>query len=174
MLRSSIALTIALLTGAGSADAIATPAASAPTPATFSAAELDAYARGIAQEAALVRAARERGRAAKTPAERSAAAQQEWESATIAGGAQAAGLAVERYRAVRSAVHHVLQTLDFQGRIDGPQEIDVTNASPEMKRRLASDAFAELAPASATALRARLVEISKVYVAYMELTAVNG
>jgi hypothetical protein len=81
---------------------------------------------------------------------------------------------VARYRQVRATVNRVLQTLDFQGKIDGPQEIDAANASPELKQRLASDPFAELAPASAAALRARLDAVVQAYVGYMNLVAVNG
>jgi hypothetical protein len=58
-------------------------------PLAFTAADLEAYERGIAREAQLVVAARERGRAAKTPAERAKAAQAEWEDQTAVGGAQA-------------------------------------------------------------------------------------
>jgi hypothetical protein len=157
--------------------AVAAPSHAATEPAAppaFTAAELGGYERGIAREAALVRAARERGRAARTPAERGAAAQQEWEDATIPGGAAVAGMSAARYRQVRAAVHHVLQTLDFQGKIDGPQELDPSAASPEMKKRLAGDPFAELAPPSAAALRARLDRVVRAYVEYMNLTAING
>jgi hypothetical protein len=52
--------------------------------------------------------------------------------------------------------------------------MDMSAASPEMKKRLAGDPFAELAPASAAALKARLGSVSKAYIAYMELVAVNG
>ncbi|MGZ8379772.1 MAG: hypothetical protein ACXWZS_02445 [Gemmatirosa sp.] len=163
---------------AAAASAAPTAAASilgvAPAPFAFTAADLEAYARGIAREAELVQAARARGRAARTPAERGAAAQAEWEAATIAGGAQAAGLPVARYRQVRATLHRVLATLDFQGKIDGLQEMDVSAASPEMKRRLAGDPIAELAPASAAALRARMDRVVQAYVAYVTLVAVNG
>jgi hypothetical protein len=81
---------------------------------------------------------------------------------------------VARYRQVRETVHQVLSTLDFQGRIDGPQELSSSAASPQMKQRLASDPFAELAPASAAALRARMDRVVPAYVAYMTLVAVNG
>jgi hypothetical protein len=145
---------------------------SAPVP--FTAADLEAYERGIAREAQLVQAARERGRAARTPAERAAAAQAQWESATVSGGAQAAGMPAARYKPLRETLHRVLSTLDFQGKIDGPQEMDASAAGPEMKRRLAGDPFAELTPASAAALKARLASVAKAYVAYMELVAVNG
>lgn len=156
-----------------SADA---PAASATAhvPLAFTAADLEAYERGIAREAELVRAARERGAKAATPEERGAAAQAEWDDATIPGGAEAAGLPVARYRQLRETVHHVLQTLDFQGKIDGPQSLDTANAPAEMKARLASDPFAELAPASAAALRARLDSVARAYVGYMQLVALHG
>ena len=120
--------------------------ASASTTFAFTEADLKAYEKGLAQETALVRAAKVRGDNAKTPAERGKAAQDEWEDQTIPGGAQAAGLPVERYRNVRQAVNWVLETLDFQGKINGPLEIDVEHATPEMKQRLSSDPFGELLP----------------------------
>ena len=43
-----------------------------------------------------------------------------------------------------------------------------------MKQRLNSDPFAELAPASAAALRARMSWLLPVWVKYVELVAVNG
>jgi hypothetical protein len=159
---------------AAGVDASSATAASDAAPFALTDADLQAYERGITREAALVRAARERGRAAATPAERGAAAQAEWEDATIPGGAAAAGIPEARYRQVRTTVHQVLQTLDFQGKIDGPQEIDTTNAAPELRQRLASDPVAELAPASAAALRARMDAVVRAYVAYLTLTAVNG
>lgn len=177
-LRQGVLLALPALTAAAAA---AAPAAAttlvatlAPAPFAFTVADLEAYERGIAREAQLVLAARERGRSARTPAERGAAAQAEWDAATIPGGAQAAGIPVARYRQVRATLHHVLATLDFQGKIEGPQEIDASAASPEMRRRLASDPIAELAPASAAALRARMDRVVRAYVAYMDLVAVNG
>lgn len=176
MSRFLLALAAATLAAAAPRSAPAAPpvSAAAVTPFAFTAADLAAYERGIAREAQLVLAARERGRTAKTPAERGAAAQGEWEDATIPGGAQAAGLPLARYRQVRETLHRVLSTLDVQGKIDGPQEMDVPAASPEMKRRLAGDPIAELAPASQAALRARMDAVVKAYVAYMTLVAVNG
>ena len=53
-------------------------------------------------------------------------------------------------------------------------ELDTARASPEMKQRLSGDPFAELAPASATALRARLDALSTVWIEYMNLVAVAG
>ena len=178
-LRQGVLLALAAATAAPIAAATPAPVSrvapiAVAAPFAFTAADLAAYERGIAREAQLVLAARERGRTAKTPAERGAAAQGEWEDATIPGGAQAAGLPLARYRQVRETLHRVLSTLDFQGKIDGPQEMDVSAASPEMKRRLAGDPIAELAPASQAALKARMDAVVKAYVAYMTLVAVNG
>ncbi|HSS96557.1 MAG TPA: hypothetical protein VLK33_06000 [Terriglobales bacterium] len=140
----------------------------------FTEADIVAYEQGLTQEIALVRAARERGNNAKTSQDRAAAVQDEWEAATIPGGAQAAGLSIECYQKVRKAVNHVLETLDLQGKIDGPMEIDPEHVSAEMKQRLAKDAFGELLPTSAAALRLRMETLVPIWVRYMELTAVNG
>ena len=187
LLHVALTLTVAACAGGGeqavpdssaapAAAEASTPSSSAETaaPLAFTAADLEAYERGIMREAELVRAARARGAAATTPAERGAAAQAEWEDATIPGGAEAAGMPAARYRQLRSTVHRALQTLDFQGKIDGPQSLDTANAPAEMKARLTSDPFAELAPASAAALRARLDTVARAYVGYLSLTAVNG
>src|SRR5262249_11014388 len=140
----------------------------------FTESDVAAFEKGIAAETVLVRAAHERGRNAKTAEARVAAAQDEWEDHTIPGGAQAAGLSVEHYKKVRKAINHVLETLDFQGKIDGPLELDLEHASSEMKQRLNSDPFAELSPDSAAALRAHMNSLVPVWVKYMKLVAVNG
>ncbi len=150
------------------------PADAASAPFAFTAADLVALERGLARETEAVEAARARGRAAKTPAERGQAAQGEWEDQTIPEGARAAGIPLERYRKTRATVHQVLQTLDFQGKIDGPLEMDVSAASDEMKAQLRSDPMASLAPASAAALRARMGTVTAVWIRYMRLVAVNG
>ena len=136
--------------------------------------DLDAYQKGLATEIALVRAAQERGRNAKTSEDRAKAAEDEWEAQTIPGGAEASGLPFDRYRDVRKTVNKVFETLDFQGKIDGPLDIDAEHASAEMKTRLSGDPFSELAPASASALRAKMSKLMPVWVEYMKLTAVNG
>jgi hypothetical protein len=141
---------------------------------SFTESDLAAYEKGLAQEIVLVRAARERGNSAKTAQARAAAVQDEWEAATIPGGAEAAGLSIDRYQKVRKAVNRVLETLDFQGKINGPLEIDLEHATPEMKQRLSSDAFANLPPTSAAALRARMNSLAPIWVKYVELVAVNG
>lgn len=140
----------------------------------FTDADLDAYIRGMRKEVELVKAAKERGAAAKTPEERGAAAQAEFDVNTIPAAAQAIGVPVDRYQATRRTVNRVFETLDFQGKIAGPMEMDTARASPEMKARLASDPFTELPPASAISLRSRMEEASAVWIEYMNLVAVSG
>jgi hypothetical protein len=147
---------------AGSITTQSSAKATADLSFAFTEADVAAYEKGLGEEIALVRAAR------------ALAVQDEWEDHTIPGGAQAAGLSVDRYRKVRKAVNHVLETLDFQGKINGPLELDLEHAAPDMKQRLTSDPFAELAPASAAALRARMSSLVPVWVKYVELVAVNG
>ena len=143
-------------------------------PFEFTDADLDAYEKGMRKEIELVHAAKARGDSAKTPEERGAASQAAFESSTAPAAAQAVGAPVDRYQATRRTVNRVFETLDFQGKIPGPMEMDTARASPEMKQRLSADPFAELAPASATALRARLDTLSKVWIEYMNLVAVAG
>lgn len=140
----------------------------------FTDADLDAYIRGMRKEIELVKAAKERGAAARTPEERGAAAQAEFDVNTIPAAADSIGVPVDRYRATRRTVNRVLQTLDFQGKIPGPMEMDTARASPEMKQRLATDPFLELPPASATSLKSRLDEVSAVWMEYVNLVAVSG
>ena len=111
---------------------------------------------------------------AKTPEERGAASQAGFETSTAPAAAQAIGAPLDRYQATRRTVNRVFETLDFQGKIPGPMEIDTARASPDMKRRLTTDPFTELAPASAAALRARLDALSRVWIEYMKLVALNG
>jgi hypothetical protein len=140
----------------------------------FTAADLDAYERGMRKEIELVTAAKVLGDNAKTPADRGAASQAAFESSTAPAAAEAIGAPLDRYQAMRRTVNRVFETLDFQGKIPGPMEIDTARASPEMKQRLAGDPFAELPPASAAALRARLDALSRLWIEYMNLVAVNG
>ncbi|HUQ81880.1 MAG TPA: hypothetical protein VM076_12100 [Gemmatimonadaceae bacterium] len=158
-----------------SASAAASPATgNSDAPFAFTDADLDAYERGMRKEIELVHAAKARGDSAKTPAERGAASQDGFETTTAPAAAQAVGAPVERYQATRRTVNHVFETLDFQGKIAGPMEVDTAHATPEMKQRLTSDPFSGLAPASAAALRARLEALSKVWIEYANLVAVNG
>ena len=149
-------------------------ASSEAAPLAFTDADLDAFERGMAREAQLVRESKEKERTAATPAERGAATQSGWEDSTIPEGAKAAGMDVARYRQLRATLNDVLQILDFQGKIDGPLQIDTARVGAEMKAKLAGDPLTTLSPASAAALRARLDRTVKAWVEYTTLVAVSG
>ncbi len=153
---------------------IETGTAATEAPFAFTDADLDAYEKGMRKEIELVKAAKARGDSAKTPAERGAATQAAFETATAPAAAQAIGAPLDRYQATRRTVNRVFETLDFQGKIPGPMEIDTAHASPDMKKRLAGDPLAELSAGSSAALRARLDALSRVWIEYMTLVAVNG
>ena len=187
----TVALAIALLTiasacGDGSSDRAASgaapssggePAAAATAEATtrdLSAEDLDAYAKGLARETELVRAAQERAQAATTPQARGEAQQAQWEDQTIPEGAKASGLSAERYRVVRNTVNTTFQWLDFQGKIDGPMQLDTATAPPDMKARLTRDPFAALSPASRAELQAQMNRLVPAWIEYVKLTAVAG
>lgn len=155
----------------------ATPASAASADATtrdLTAQDLDAYAKGLARETELVRAAQERAQAATTPQARGEAQQAQWEDQTIPEGAKASGLALERYRVVRNTVNTTFQWLDFQGKIDGPMQLDTATAPPDMKARLARDPFDALSPASRAELQAQMNRLVPAWVEYVKLTAVAG
>ena len=141
---------------------------------SFTDADLDAYERSLKAEIVAVQDARRRADAAQTPAERGAAAQEEWEDATIPLGAEAAGMSVERYRELRTTVHEVFTTLDFQGKIEGPLSIDLEQVDAATKARIARDPFADLVPESAAALRSQMDRLVVTWAQYMTLVAVNG
>jgi hypothetical protein len=194
-----VGLASVLLTGCGGGDAGATdgaaavgadsaaatastasPSENAATPGgdaapyAFTEADLDAWERGLAREIELVRAARERQGAAGTPQARAEAAQAQWEDQTIPLAAQSLGSAGANYAATRRTVHEILTTLDFQGKIDGPMQLDTTRVAPEQRARLTVDPYAGLAPASAAALQARLARVVPRWIEYVNLTAVGG
>ena len=149
-------------------------AAASEQVAELTPADLEAYAKGLARETELVRAAQERGRTATTPEARGEAQQAQWEDQTIPEGAKAAGLPVERYGAVRATVHRTFRWLDFQGKIDGPMQLDTANAPADMKARLARDPFDDLTPASRSALQAMMDRLVPPWIEYVKLTAVAG
>jgi hypothetical protein len=120
----------------------------AERPFAFTAADLDAWERGMKKEIELVKAAEARAAAAKTPEERSRASDAATETKTAAEAARAVGADPERYIRTRRTVDRVLETLDFQGKIPGPKELNLDAASEEMRQRLAQDPFAELDPSS--------------------------
>jgi hypothetical protein len=149
-------------------------AAASEQAAELTPADLEAYAKGLARETELVRAAQERGRTATTPEARGEAQQAQWDDQTIPEGAKAAGLPVERYRAVRATVHNTFRWLDFQGKIDGPMQLDTLAAPPDMKARLARDPFEALTPSSRSALQAMMDRLVPPWIEYVKLTAVAG
>jgi len=187
MKRSIIALAI-LFTACGektaetSTAATTSPAAEVTTEASgestpalaFTEAELDAYVRGLRREIEAAQAAQRNAAAATTPAERGRAIQASWETATMPLGAETAGLPVERYTELRTALDQILRTLDHQEKIDGPTSIDLQHADEATKARVARDPFADLPPAAATALRAKLAAVTAVWSEYVQLTAVGG
>lgn len=159
-----------------SSSASSTEATQASTiaPLSLTAADFDGFEKGIKQEIALVKDANHRASTATSPGERGNAIQSAFEENTIAGAVAASGLSLERYRLVRHTLSKILVTLDFQGKIDGPQSVDTTLADSTMKARLASDPYSVLDAASAAELKARLSQIVPVWVEYATLTAVNG
>ena len=181
------ALTLAL-TGfgcAGSNDTAETsqaPASSATASAgqagskqvTFTEADLEQLERGWRSEIDAVKAAQKKASSAATAQERGQAIQAQWETATIPAGATASGLPEQRYRDIREKVDRVLTILDFQGKIDGPLSIDLERADADTKARVSGDAYAELPPQAATALRARLDGLVAVWSEYKKLVAVAG
>ena len=142
-------------------------------PAALNDADLVAYQAGMTKEIELVREA-QKAQASGDAQQRAAAMQAQWETATIPQGAEAAGLPVDRYRQVRETVNEVFQTLDFQGKIDGPMSIDLSRVDQATKDRLAQDAFAELPQDSAAALRAHMDRLVPLWIEYVTLTAVAG
>ena len=143
-------------------------------PVTLTAADIDGFEKGIAREAHLVREGHVRASKAVTPVERGNAIQSTFEENTMAGAIEASGLSLERYRLVRQTLSRLLTTLDFQGKIDGPQSVDTAHADSEMKARLASDPYAALDPASAELVKSRLNGIAKAWIEYINLTVVGG
>lgn len=140
----------------------------------FTEADLDKFERGLSKEIDAVRAAQQKAASASTAQERGEAIQAQWETATIPLGAEASGLSEPRYRELRDGVNRVFTTLDFQGKIDGPLSIDLERADPETKARVSGDAFADLPPEAATALRARMDRLVPLWSEYKKLVAVAG
>jgi hypothetical protein len=121
-----------------------------------------------------VKEGQERARRAATAVERGNSIQSTFEENTMSKAVEASGLPLERYRLVRQTLSRLLTTLDFQGKIDGPQSVDTAHADAEMKARLASDPYVSLDPASAELLKGRLDKIVPLWIEYVNLTVVGG
>ena len=151
------------------------PATRADSPkAAFTEAELDQFERGLNKEIDAVEAAQKKASSATDAQARGDAIQAQWETATIPLGAETSGLSAARYRDIRDAVNRVFTTLDFQGKIDGPLSIDLERADAETKALVSRDAFADLPPDAATALRRRMDRLAPVWIKYKQLVAVAG
>lgn len=147
----------------------------APSPLiSLTAADVDGFVKGITKETLLVREGQERARRATTSVERGIAIQSTFEENTMKGAVEASGLPLERYRMVRQALSRLLTTLDFQGKIDGPQSVDTALADSTMKARLVSDPYSTLDPSSAELVKSKMTEITPVWIQYVTLTAKNG
>lgn len=176
------ALTLALVGVACGGDDRKEETSSEKSPATqgssklaaFTEAELDQFERGLSKEIDAVEAAQKKAGSATDAQARGEAIQAQWETATIPLGAEASGLPAARYRDIRDAVNRVFTTLDFQGKIDGPLSIDLERANAETKARVSGDAFAELPPDAATALRGRMDHLVPLWSKYKLLVAVAG
>ena len=143
-------------------------------PITLSAADFDGFEKGIAREAQLVREATATAASAATPQERGAAIQAGFEQNTMAAAAPVTGLSAERYKLVRETLSRILTTLDFQGKIEGPQSLDTSRADAATRERLRSDPYLELDSASAAELKSRMSRIAPLWIAYINLTALAG
>ena len=144
------------------------------SPVSLTAADIDGFVKGIKKEAALVREGQERARRATTPVERGNSIQSTFEENTMTNAVEASGLPLERYRLVRQTLSRILTTLDFQGKIDGPQSVDTAHADADMKARLASDPYSALDPGSAEIVKSKMSVIAPAWIDYVTLTAVNG
>lgn len=140
----------------------------------FSDADLDAFIAGLGAETEILRTAQERLASAATPQQRVDALQSASEGARIPEAARRAPLPLERYRAVRDVVVPVLETLDFQGKLEGPMTMDTTRVGESVRARLRGDAMASLSPQSRAALTARLPRIQPVWAEFAVLRAQGG
>ncbi|MBA3466084.1 MAG: hypothetical protein H0T21_01655 [Gemmatimonadaceae bacterium] len=154
-------------------DALADPQGVSPAVA-FSGADLDAFITALRKETEILRAGQERQRTAATPQQRIDALQSTTEEVRIPEAARAAGLSVDRYRAIRATVMPVLETMDFQDRMKGPMTMDTTRVGEDVKARLRGDAMASLRPASRDALTSRLSRIEAIWGEFAALRTQGG
>jgi|CXWL01.1.fsa_nt_gi hypothetical protein len=161
----------------GNEGAAASSAALAPAgrvaPVDFGHEELEAYEKGIVEETELVVAAEGKMASAATAEARAAAAQAQWDAATIPVAAKEVGLSEGRYREIRGAINRAFENLDYQGKIDGPMEMETMLASPPLKARLTADPFGHLTPSAAAGLKGRLDRLTPLWIKYVRLTAAS-
>ena len=150
------------------------PATAPASAVSLTPADLDGFEKGITREIELVKEGQLRASRATTAVERGNAIQSTFEENTMAKAVEASGLPLERYRLVRQTLSRLLTTLDFQGKIDGPQSVDTAQADAEMKARLASDPYAALDATSAELVKSRLDRIVPRWIEYINLTVVGG
>ena len=136
--------------------------AQAPAARSFTAAEVDAFQRGLKDEIESLRTS-QAGRFDPNAEEKA-----------IAAGAKTSALDAKRYRQLHDTILDILRTLDIQGKIEGPVSVDLNRVSAEQRKKLERDPFADLPAASASALRAKLGQLAPLWVAYINLTAVGG
>lgn len=134
----------------------------------FSGADVDAFQRGFKEELAYLH------KPPKTAANRFGDVTEEAKGAAVAVGAKASGLDANKYRQMHDAILTVLRTLDAQGKIPGPVQVDLSRVSAEQRKQLERDPFLDLPAASASALRARLQALTPMWAEYIGLTAVAG
>jgi hypothetical protein len=144
------------------------------SPISLTAADVDGFVKGITKEAQLVREGQVRAGKAVTAVERGNAIQSTFEENTMKNAVEASGLPLERYRLVRQTLSRLLTTLDFQGKIDGPQSVDTAHADADMTARLASDPYSALDSGSAELVKSKLSVIAPAWIDYITLTAVSG
>ncbi|MGI8895597.1 MAG: hypothetical protein ACR2HE_08100 [Casimicrobiaceae bacterium] len=140
----------------------------------FSGTDIDAFITALGKETEILRSGQERQRTASTPQQGLDAMQAMGEDARIPEAARAAGLSVDRYRAIRSAVMPILETMDFQGRMKGPMTMDTTRVGEDVKARLRGDAMASLPAESRDALTARLSRIEAIWGDFAVLRTQGG
>ncbi|MGY0559260.1 hypothetical protein ACW7G2_00845 [Luteimonas sp. A277] len=145
----------------------ATSTADDAQPAALTDANLEAYARALAKQAEIIRRP---GRGTHYGVTVSIY-DSEGESGDVL---EAAGMTVEEFHAVDRLVEPVFTTLNFQGEIGPPRSINLEEASPEWKERLAGDPFTSLPPESAAALRRHMDTLVPLWSDIVGMTAQHG
>jgi hypothetical protein len=128
----------------------------------------------LRKEIEAFKAAQQRATSARTAQERGEAIQAQWETATIGSGAKASGLSQRRYREVRDLVNRVLATLDSKARSTARYRLIWSEPTLQRRRGASGEAFVELPPETAMALRARMDPLVPLWSEYKKRVAVAG